>query len=197
MKRAPQKPYDILLPKVAFAPVEPIGCWAEMMEHALLDFEPENGGWDERNAARETFRTSRVRTEMVEEEDAALDRLRALLAFRPPDYRPLDYERDKAMALAEENLAEYHRYIGMTEGKVVGDWPKLKISPDCPQLIAQLGAFRHDQDPPPFVEALLLGVCVPQTMQSTEVKEMRWPQTTAAGSRSRGAMGRRFSLGRR
>jgi predicted phage terminase large subunit-like protein len=195
MKEVTQKPYDVLLPKSAFAPIEPVGCWAELMEQSLLSFEPEEADWDARNQARETLRAGRIRTEMVEEGDAAVDRLRELLAFRPPDFQKLEYDRSRAFELAEENLAEYHRYMGMTEGKVIGDWPKLKISPECKCLIAELGAFRRDQDPPAFVEVLLLAVCAPLTMANApDIRAMQWPQATAAGSRSRKS--RKFSLGR-
>ena len=187
-------PYDILLPKEAFTAVEQIGSWAEMMEHGILSFEPEEGGWEGRNAAREMLRGARIRTEMVEEEDAAVDRLRSLLAFAPPDFKPEHYNREKAFALSEENLGEYHRYMGMVEGKVVGEWPKLKISPACKALIAELGAFRADQDAPPFVGALLLGVCAPPVNAAKrEVREVMYSQQPGVRSWTP----RRFSMGRR
>ena len=196
MRPVERRAYEILLPKAAFAPVEPIGCWAELMEQAAIGFQPEEGDWDARNEAREVLRSGRIRTEMAEEGEAAIDRLRGLLAFQPPDFQPVDYERQKALALAEEDLAEYHRYLGATENRVVGDWPKLKISPSCKQLIAQLGAFRQDQDPLPFVEALLLGICAPRTMaEKSEIREMHWPAQKSQTRRRRG--GGRFAFGNR
>jgi predicted phage terminase large subunit-like protein len=187
--------YEIFMPKHAFAPVEPVGSWAEMMEASLLAFEPEDGGWDGRNVARARLQSARVRSEMVEEQpDAALDRLRGLLVFQPPDFRPMVYERSKAMALAEEDLREYHRYLGMVEGRVTGEWPKIKIHPSCVGLIAELGAFRKDLDVSPFVEALLLAVCAPRTVPETpEVREMPWPPVGRLQGRSARLMGKRFA----
>ena len=74
--------FELFLPKRAFAPMEAVGSWAEMMEMAMLAFEPESEGWDGRNKARAVLQSARIRTDMVEEEDdAALDGLRGLLAF--------------------------------------------------------------------------------------------------------------------
>jgi predicted phage terminase large subunit-like protein len=186
--------FEVFLPKRAFAPMEAVGSWAEMMEMALLAFEPESEGWDGRNKARATLQSARIRTDMVEEEDdAALDRLRGLLQFQPPDFKRLSYDRDKAMRLAEEDLREYHRHLGMVEGRVVGEWPKLKIHPSCTGLIADLGAFRKDVAPAPFVEALLLAVCAPRTVPDTpEIRDTPWSAGRQSG-RGGTLMGRRFA----
>jgi len=187
--------FEVFLPKRAFAPMEAVGSWAEMMEMALLGFEPEESDWDGRNRARATLQAARIRTDMVEEEeDAALDRLRGLLVFHPPDFRQLSYDREKAMRLAEEDLREYHRYLGMVEGRVVGEWPKLKIHPTCVGLIAELGAFRKDVPAAPFIEALLLAVCAPRTVSDAlEIREMPWPAVGRPAGRSATLMGKRFA----
>ena len=187
--------YEVFLPKRAFAPMEAVGSWAEMMEMSLLGFEPEDEGWDGRNRARATLQSARIRTDMVEEEDqAALDRLRGMLVFQPPDFRQLNYDRGKALRLAEEDLREYHRYLGMVEGRVVGEWPKLKISPQCKQLIAELGAFRKDVPAAPFVEALLLAVCAPRTVvEVPEVRNTPWPAVGRSAGRSATLLGKRFA----
>ena len=186
--------YEVYLPKRAFAPMEAVGSWAEMMEQSLLAFEPEDGDWESRNRARATLQGARIRTEMIEEEeDAALDRLRGLLAFQPPDFRSLPYDREKALRLAEEDLAEYHRYLGMVEGRVTGEWPKIKIAPGCTGLIADLGAFRKDLPAAPFVEALLLAVCAPRTVpDAPDIRQTAWP---AAGRSGRGGtlLSRKFA----
>jgi predicted phage terminase large subunit-like protein len=187
--------YEIFLPKRAFAPMEAVGSWAEMMEMALLAFEPEEGDWDGRNRSRAALQSSRIRTDMVEEEEgAALDRLRGLLAFQPPDFRSLPYDREKALRLAEEDLGEYHRYLGMVEGRVVGEWPKIKIHPSCTGLIADLGAFRKDVPPAPFVEALLLAVCAPRTVpDAPDIRETAWPQTGRTAARGATLLARKFA----
>jgi hypothetical protein len=187
--------FEVFLPKRSFAPMEAVGSWAEMMEMALLAFEPEAENWDGRNRARITLQAARIRTDMVEEEeDAALDRLRGLLVFQPPDFRQLSYDRNKAMRLAEEDLQEYHRYLGMVEGRVVGEWPKLKIHPSCVGLIADLGAFRKDVPPAPFVEALLLAVCAPRTVtDALEIRDTPWPVQGRAAGRGATLMSKRFA----
>ena len=189
--------FEVYLPKRSFAPVESVGSWAELMEMAMLAYEPEEGDWDSRNQARQVMQNARVRTEMVEEDpDTALDRLRGLLAFQPPDFRRLPYDRVKAMALADQDLHEYHRYIGMVEGRVVGEWPKIKVSPACTGLIAELGAFRKDVAASPFVEALLLAVCAPRTVpDSPEIREMAYPSVARSGRRSATLLSKRFGRG--
>lgn len=162
--------YDLLFPKEAFAALEPIGSYAEMLEKSLLAFEPEEGNWDARNQAKTALREAHFRSEIVEEQDAALDRLRSLLAFQPPDFQAVSYDRAKALHLAETDLAEYQRYMCATDNIVIGEWPRLKFSPECAQLIGELGAFRKDKPDavPPFVRALLLAVSAPSQAKPQE-----------------------------
>lgn len=188
--------YDLLMPKEAFAEIASVGSWAEMLEASLLAWEPEGDDYDGRLQARDLIRAARFRSEMVEEEEAAIDRLRSLLAFMPPDFAPEIYVRDKALALAERDLSAYADYMAAVDGEVRGEWPKLKILPACKQLIAELGVFRQDLDAPPFVATLLLGVSAPPGVKKRRVVEIpvsqRVPQI-----RNQSALSRKFALGRR
>lgn len=192
---AVKQSYELLLPKAAFAPIEPIGSYAELLEQGLLSFIPEDGDFEYREHARTAIKEARFRTDMVEEEDAALDRLRSLLAFAPPDFQKVPYDRKKAFALAEADPYKYAEYIMAVEGEVRGEWPKLKISPKCPELISQLGAFRRDrlEEAPAMVRALLLGVCVPRRFEIKEIKER--PAVARPGRGS--LVSKKFALGRR
>ena len=184
--------YELFLPKSAFAPVEPIGSYAELMEQSLLGYEPEAGNWDKRESGKEAIREAHFRTDMIEEEDAALDRLRSLLAFQPPDFQKVPYDRKKAIRLSETDIQAYADYMMAVEGEVRGDWPKLKISPECPQLIAQLGSFRRDkiEEAPPMVAALLMGVCAPMQNKPKELVETKWPLKPRSGN----LMARKFAM---
>lgn len=193
----PNASIDLLMPKEAFAEVEPIGSYAELVEQSVLGWEPP-GDWGLREEARDIIRKAKFRTDMVELEDGALDRLRTLLAFQPPDFKEVSYSRDTALALARSSMAEYTRYMDMVDGQVRGEWPKLKISPQCPRLIGELGSFRRDRldDAPAFVQALLLGVCAPQRVAQREVVEMPLPQTRVGGGgiRNQRLLARRFAM---
>ena len=91
-------------------------------------------------------------------------------------------------------MAEYHRYLGMVEGVVTGEWPKIKIAPSCTGLIAELGAFRKDVDATPFVEALLLAVCAPgRGVGLGEVRETAWPPRGRQTQRNGRLMARKFA----
>lgn len=188
--------YELLLPKEAFAAVEPIGSYAELLERSILEYQPEEGDWDARQRAKAALREAHFRTDMIEEKDAAVDRLRSLLAFQPPDFQQVPYNRQKAMALSEHSLGDYADYMAAVDGEVRGEWPKLKISPDCPKLIAELGSFRRDRmdEAPPLVQALLLAVCAPRQNKPREVVEQAWPVRKSV--RNGTLLSRRFSLGR-
>lgn len=169
--RSAKQSYELLLPKEAFAELEPVGCYAEMLEQALLSYEVEAGDYEARQYAKACLREARFRSDMVEEQDAALDRLRSLLAFQPPDFQKVPYEKRKALALAETDIGKYTEYMAMVDGQVHGEWPKLKLAPECVQLIAQLGSFRRDKidEVPPMVRALLLAVCAPLNHKPKEI----------------------------
>ncbi len=192
--RSVKQSYELLLPKEAFAELEPVGCYAEMLEQALLAYEVEDGDYDARQHAKACLREARFRSDMVEEQDAALDRLRSLLAFQPPDFHKVPYDKQKALRLAESDISKYAEYMSMVDGVVHGDWPKLKISPECVRLIAQLGSFRRDKmdEAPPMVRALLLAVCAPLTHKPKEI--VARPYAPPVDNRSR--FGGRFGMRR-
>lgn len=185
--------YDLLFPKEAFAAIEPVGSYAEMIEKSMLAFEPEEGNWDYRNAAKIALREAHFRSDIVEEQDASIDRLRSLLAFQPPDFKEIPYNRAQALALAETDLGEYQRYMRATENLVTGEWPKIRFSPECPQLIAELGSFRRDKpdEVPNFVRALLLAVCSPLQTKPRELIETKWPIQQKQGRKT---VGGRFAM---
>jgi hypothetical protein len=189
--------YDLYLPKAAFIPLESVGCWAELMEQSLLNWEKPDGEWQERQDVRTLLRNARFRCELVEEEMAtALDRLRELLAFMPPDWQEVTYDRRLALALAEKDMAEYKAYMAKVDGRVDGEWPKLRISPSCVNLIAQMGTVRRDKldEVPAFVEALLLGVSVRDRVEKRELTAR--PFLVASGNQLRNQvlLSRKFSL---
>lgn len=195
---APGRAYDIFLPKSAFVVIESVGCWAELMEAAILGWDKPDGEWGERQEAKQIIKSARFRCELLEEEiPTALDRLRELLAFAPPDWKTVKYDRKLALALAEKDLTEYHRYMAMVEGKVSGEWPKIRISPDCQQLISQMGTVRRDKldEVPPFVEALLLGVSSPRRNRTTEVTARPFVLPGGGGvGRNQRLMARKFAM---
>jgi predicted phage terminase large subunit-like protein len=165
--------FDILLPKEAFDPVEPIGSYAELLESGLFGWLPPNDGWESRLAAPARLKAAKFRSEMVERDDAAVDRLRSLLAFQPEGFKREDYDRITAIGIRrEQGMEAYQNYMAAVEGEVRGEWPKLKISPECPRLISELGSFRTDLEPPPFVDALLLGVCASKATKSAKIQEI-------------------------
>lgn len=189
--------YDIFMPKSAFAVIDSVGSWAELMEAALLAWEKPDGEWEERKFARETVKSARFRAELVEEEtETALDRLRELLAFQPPEWTTRKYDRKLALALAEKDLNEYHDYMAQVEGKVRGEWPKLKLSPACPQLISQIGTVRRDKlnELPAFVEALLLGVSAPQKTARHELTTRPYVVSASKSPRNQGLLSRKFAM---
>ena len=188
--------YELFFPKEAFAAIEPVGSYAEMVERSILTFEPEEGDWDIRNQAREALKAAHFRSDMIEEEEVSLDRLRGLLAFQPPDFKQVPYERGKAMILADQDMQKYSDYMASVENVVRGEWPKLKIHPDCKELISQLGSFRRDKpkEMPAFVQALLLGICCPLQNKPHEVTERPWPAGQQRGMRNQKLMSRKFAM---
>lgn len=201
----PQRPnapkvFELYLPKGAFAELDS-GSWAELCEQGIINYVPEEGNWQLREETREHLRGMRFRSDPVEEEDSALDRLRTLLAFAPPDFKEIPYDRKLAFSLASHNLEAYSSYMAQVRGEVRGEWPRLKFSPTCKALIGQMGGFRRDKldEAPVFVRALLQAVSVPSKAVSQEVKEIPWgPGGPQRASNPRGnLMGRKFSMGRR
>lgn len=167
---------ELLLEKAAFVPVEPIGSYAELLEEGLLAHEPTEGPWDERESISEELKLARFSAQMAEVEDAAIDRLRDLLRFAPPDFEELSWDRAKAHELARRSTEEFQRYMAAVEGRVHGEYPRIKMSSACPQIIAALGTVKRDEDvEDSFLRALLIGISAPPNVMSRQpVKEVPW-----------------------
>lgn len=186
--------FDVLMPKAAFAPIEPVGSYAELLEEALIQWVPTDEAWEIRQDAPLRMKSLRFRAEMVELEDSAVDRLRDLLAFAPPDFKSESWDRNKAIRIRrEQGMDAYLSYMAAVEGEVRGEWPKIKVHKDCQRLISEIGTFRTDLDPPPFVEALLLGVSAPRSLKKSPVVEMPVADVERATARTRasGTLGNR------
>jgi hypothetical protein len=183
--------YDLFLPKAAFAAIEPVGSYAALLEQGILNYTPDGADSETMGSVKRRLKEARFRSDMVEEEDSALDRLRSLLAFKPPDFERVEWNRKTALALSVESAEKFADYLAAVEGSPRGDWPKLKISAACHQLISQMGSFRRDRisEAPPFIRALLLGVCVPPGAKPKPVQETKWPQMAS----KRRVMPRRFA----
>jgi predicted phage terminase large subunit-like protein len=167
---------DLLLEKMAFAPVEPVGSYAALLEQGILEYEPVKGEWDDRQYAKQALKAARFTAQAAMLEESAVDRLRSLLQFAPPNFQELEYDRKKAFALSREDLAAYTEYMAAVEGRISGEWPKLKISSQCRNLISALGCARRDEQidtPDPFLRALLIGVSAPASvMASPGIREV-------------------------
>lgn len=154
---------DVFMEKEAFTPIEPIGSYAELLEQGLLAYEPTSGEWDERQAVKQELKLAKFSAQMAVIEDAAWDRLRDLLRFKPPEFQELPYNRAKAIAL-RENIEEYLAYMAAVEGQVHGEWPKIRFAASCKQTTAAVGAARRADDiENPFLRALLIGIAAPKS----------------------------------
>lgn len=154
--------FDIFLEKEAFAPVDPIGSYAELLEQGILGFEPTNGTFEERTNTKAMLRSGRFSAQLGVIEDSSLDRLRDLLRFAPPDFEELEWDRDKAIKLMNSNLQAYKSYMAMVEGRIEGEWPKIKFSSLCMETIASISSVRRDKEiETPYIRALLLGTSAP------------------------------------
>lgn len=164
---------DIYLERECFTPIEPIGCYAEMLEQGFAEFEPMEGSFTERETAKAFFRQAKAAIDMVEIEDSVRDRLRDLLRFAPEDFSEIDYDRDEAFRLARTDREAYQRYMAAVQGEVHGEYPKIKIAASCMQTIAMLGNVRREDDVvDPFLRALLIGVSVPDTLVAPKLREI-------------------------
>lgn len=168
---------DVLLEKEAFTPIEPIGSYAELLEQGLLSYDPTEGSWDDRQIAKSEFRQAKFSSQMADVENAAFDRLRELLRFQPADFEELPYDRAKALALAKRDINLYNSYMAAVEGRVEGEFPKVKFAASCVQTVASLGAARREDDiEDPFLRALLVGISAPPSVMTQKpIKEVPWP----------------------
>jgi predicted phage terminase large subunit-like protein len=169
---------DFLMEKDSFRPVEPVGSFAELLEDGILSYESNSESWLERQETKAKMKLAKFASEMVQIEDGSIERLRDLLRFSPPDFKPLPYDRKKAIQLSDKDVYEYNQYISAVEGKVFGEWPKIKIAASCKGVIRALGGFRRNDDiADNFLRALLIGVSAPDSvMMRAEVpKERAYP----------------------
>ena len=165
---------DVFMERECFAPVEPIGCYAELFESGWDSFAPRDGGFAEREAMRQAHGGSKVAADMVEVEDAAWDRLRDLLRFAPPDFSELDYNREESVKLYRQNKDQWKRYMAAVAGEVYGEYPKIKFADSCKNMISVLGTSKHGEDiTDPFLRALLIAVSVPEAA-ATGPKVVPW-----------------------
>lgn len=165
---------ELLLEKECFAPIEPIDCYAELLEQGVLGYEPSEGSFMEREQAKAELKQVSFAADMIEVEETALDRLRDLLRFSPPDFRELEYSREESRALYARDPEAYQRYMAAVRGEVHGEYPKIKFSSACAQSVAALGcASREKVDEDPFLRAILIGCSAPDH-GDTKLKEIPW-----------------------
>jgi predicted phage terminase large subunit-like protein len=184
---------QFLMEKAAFDPVEPIGSYAELLEDGILSYESTSDSWIERQETKEKMKLAKFTSEMTEIEDGSIDRLRDLLRFSPPDFKQVPYDRRKAIALADKDAYQYNAYISAVEGKVFGEWPKIKIAASCKGVIRALGGFRRNEDATDhFLRALLIGASAPANALMTQKVPKDAPYPFAVPGSGSGRMGRRF-----
>lgn len=160
---------DVLMGSEAFRPIEPIGSYAELMEQGLLSYEPTTGDFDDRQAVQAELRLAKFSTQMAEVEDAAFDRLRELLRFKPVDFETVEFDRAKSIQLARQDINLYQAYMAAVDGQVHGEWPKIKFSSELPRTVASVGAAKREKDiTDPFLNALVIGVCAPKSVMSAK-----------------------------
>jgi len=178
-----RRPIQIYLEKEAFAPIEPIGSFAELMEAGIQGFEPGQNDWQRRMEEEGLRKVVRFDFEIVDfEEMGAWDRLRELLRFAPPDHKPIEFDREYSIDLSRRDIAEYTRYMAAVDGRVTGEWPKIKFSDSCAQTAQALGAARNDKDINPFLRALLMGISAPKTMAKAPCREVPWSGHSKTGN---------------
>jgi len=158
---------DVLMEKAAFAPVEPIGSYAELMEQGMLSYDPNIGQFEDRVSVQQELKAAKFSAQMAELEDASFDRLRDLLRFKPVDYEELTYDKVTAFKLAAQDINLYTQYMAACEGRVAGEWPKIKFSADCRNTVSALGAVKRNQEvEDPFIRALLIGISAPPSVMT-------------------------------
>lgn len=167
---------DLLMDKECFKPVEPIGCYADLFEQGLLSYESPSASFDERQRALSELRQAKFSSQMVALDETVFEHLRDMLRFKPIDFEEVSYDRKKAFALAEQDISLYNKYMAAVDGKVYGEYPRIKFAASCKQTIAAMGAARREQDVvDSFLTALLLGISAPPSLMSKKpVKEIPW-----------------------
>jgi len=168
---------DLLLEKPCFAPVEPIGSYAELLEQGILSWDSTKGDWEQRQGDNAVIRQAKFCCEIAETDDAAWDRLRDLLRFKPQDYEQVSYDRKKALEISNRDAKAFQEYLDAVEGKISGEYPKIRFSAACPNVVAALGGSRMEEDVTnAFTRALLIGICAPPSVMTK--KPGRWVDAT-------------------
>jgi predicted phage terminase large subunit-like protein len=159
---------DILMPKEAFTPIEPIGSYAELVEEGILTYELTTGTFEQRIAAKEALKHAKFATNMAEVEDAAFDRLRDLLRFKPVDFERIPFNREKMLLISRQgDINRFNEYLAATEGQTYGDWPRIKFATSVSGVISGIGTVKKGDDiVNPFVNALLVGICAPRSLMT-------------------------------
>jgi len=186
----------IYMEAAAFAPIEPVGSYAELMEQGLVGFVVEEGNWKERDYMQSLMRAAKFNSDRVTLEDSSMDRFRALLAFQPPNFQKQEWDRDLAIRLAKSaSNEEYQQWANAVEGRVTGEFPKLKIDPSCKNLISALGSARRGDDlPNPYMRAALIGTSAPGDVKSSTMSVMTSQQFAAKQQQKRApSRGRRYA----
>lgn len=184
---------DFLLEKEAFRPVEPIGSFAELLEEGILTYESTSDNWMERQDAKMKMKLAKFSSQMAVIEDGSVDRLRDLLRFAPPNFEEIPYNRKKAIELSQKDIYQYQAYMAAVNGKVYGEWPKIKIAASCKGVIRALGGFRRAEDiADSFLRALLIGVSAPDNALTAiqAPKEQPYPFVLPQGNRRSRRFGR-------
>jgi len=174
---------DIFMEKECFAAIEPIGCYAELVAEGIRTYEPDQGDLYQRQATKEALGRIAFSPELIEVEDAAWDRLRDLLRFAPADFQTLDYDRTEAMNLYRRDPEAWRSYMASCYGQVHGEWPKIKLSSDCKWTLAAMGAANRNDKAVvnPFMQALLIGITIPDSVAQPKLREIPWVGNGAKG----------------
>lgn len=165
---------DVVMQKECFAAIEPIGCYAELLEAGMTSWEPTEGEFAERQAALFAIKQARFSPEMVELEDSCWDHLRELLRFAPADFKEIDYNRDEAFGLYRKDPEQYRKYMAAVQGEVRGEYPRIKFATECGETIRAMGsAVCENVEENPFLRALLVGISAADT-EAPKLAEVPW-----------------------
>jgi predicted phage terminase large subunit-like protein len=186
---------NLLFEAEAFAPIEPVGSYAELVEQGIADFQITEGEYDERAYRQSLLKVAKFSSDRVTLEESSMDRFRDLLKFQPPNFQVQEWDRKKALALANSNNPEAYRiYVNAVEGKVTGEFPRLKMDAGCVNLAQALGSAMRGLDTPnPFLRCALIGTSQsPEPQKSGTLKQII-PESSV---KTHKGVGRRFAGGR-
>ncbi len=156
---------EVLLDKRYFRAAEPVGSFAALVEEGIRDFRSHEQRYEDRTATDEALRSVVFTARAVDiDRDSVWERLRDMLRFAPPATGAVTFDRREAFMIARRDVTEYNRYMDAVEGIIRGEWPKLKISDACPNIISALGSARRGQkEGGPFLDVVLIGASAPRS----------------------------------